>query len=103
MNFFENIAVIPTIIGIYQGRLGDVKSPIMLPVTSAALGKNCLTFRILTNKRSKTTVDIKDSRKTRRAFCEGLFRNAVIKINVRKIPSCVFEVFSKLINAFSMI
>ena len=93
----------PIATGTYQERLGDVRSPIMLPVASAALGKNCLTLRSLTNKRSKTTVDIKDSRKTRRAFCEGLLRNAVIKINVRKIPSKVFEVFSKLINAFSMI
>ena len=90
-------------IGTYHKRSGDVKSPIILPVTSEPLGKNGLTPRSLTNKRSALTADIRDRRKTRRAFCEGLFRNAVIKISVRKNPIWVFEVLNKLINTFSMI
>jgi hypothetical protein len=93
----------PITTGTYQERLGDVKSPIILPVTSVALGKDNLIFRSLTNKRSEIAVDIKDSKKTRRAFCKGLFRNAVIKMSVRKNPIWVFEVLSKLINTFSMI
>lgn len=76
----------PTTTGTYQERVGFVKSPIMLPVTSAALGKYGLVPRSLTNKRSALSVDIRDNRKTRRAFCEGLFMNAVIKMSVRKIP-----------------
>ena len=75
----------------------------MLPVTSAALGKNSGILRILKNKRSAPAVDIKDTRKTRRVFCEGLFISAVIKMSVRKIPSKVFEVLNKLINERSMI
>ena len=93
----------PITTGTYQERLGDVKSPMMLPVTSEPLGKNGLTPRSLTNKRSVLAVDIRDSMKTRRAFCEGLFRNAVIKMSVRKNPIWVFEVLNKLINTFSMI
>ena len=87
MKFFENIAIMPTTTGTYQERFGDIKSPIILPVTSAALGKNNLTFRSLTNKRSEKTADKRDKRYTRRTFCEGLLINAVIKIRVRKNPS----------------
>jgi len=98
IKFFENIAIMLITIGTYQERSGDVKSPMMLPVTSEPLGKNGLTPRSLTNKRSEIAVDIRDSRKTRRIFCEGLFRNAVIKMSVRKTPIWVFEVLSKLIK-----
>ena len=87
MKFFENIAIILTIIGTYKGRLGAVKSPTILPVTSEPLGKNSLLFRSLTNKRSAQTADIRDREKTSRVFCEGLFINAVIKMRERKIPS----------------
>ena len=87
MKFFENIAIMPTTTGTYQERFGDIKSPIILPVTSDALGKNNLIFRSFTNKRSEETADKIDKRYTRRTFCDGLLINAVTKISVRRIPN----------------
>lgn len=76
----------PTITGTYQARLGAVKSPIMLPVTKEALGKNGLILRSFTNKRSKNNVDPTDNVKTRITFNDGLLKNAVIKIKARRNP-----------------
>lgn len=86
MKFFENIAISPTTTGIYQSRRGEVKRPIMHPVTRLALGKNGLILRSSTNKRSNSSVDPTDNVKTRITFNDGLLKNAVIKIRVRRNP-----------------
>lgn len=85
--FFENIAKAAIKIGIYQSLSGDVKSPIMLPLTRAALGKNGLSLLNFRNKRSKSNAEPIDNIKTRIAFNDVLLKNAVIKIRVRRNPT----------------
>lgn len=81
------MAITPITIGAYQARLGAVKSPTILPVTSAALGKKGLIFLSFKNKRSELATDKIDITKTRITFNDGLFKNAVIKMSARKIPN----------------
>jgi len=98
MKFFENTAKAAIVTGIYQIARGDVRSPIMLPVTSEALGKNGLIPLAFRNKRSKSSVEPTDNTKTRATFNDGLLKNAVIKIRVRRNPIWVLGVFNRLIN-----
>ena len=103
IKFFENIAKAAIATGIYQLAKGDVKSPIILPLTSPALGKNGLIPLIFRNKRSKISADPIDNIKTSTAFNDGLLKKAVIKIRVRRNPIWVLGVFSLRANHSAML